>query len=135
MSYLFYALFEGRLINQYLFGQFGIISTSFSNNIFVNFDPLGANVGNNLVNIDPATLFIGFPNQGGNSLDGQFRLKSNSPAIGAGEGGVDVGPFGGSSPYKLSGISLHPNIWFVNMPTIGTSGGGLQVQVKVNAND
>jgi hypothetical protein len=116
-------------------GSFNIVSSSLNNNIFLSNDPLGANVGNNLVNIDPNTLFVGYPTQGGNSLDGKFRLKSNSPAIGAGEGGVDIGPFGGSSPYQLSGISLHPNIWFVNMPTIGTSGGGLQVQVKVNAND
>lgn len=126
-------LFKNNIIStqpgNFLFG-----TSSFTNNIFTA-DPLGTNVGNNLVNIDPVTLFVGFPNQGGNSLDGKFRLKSNSPAIGAGEGGVDIGPFGGSSPYSLSGISLHPNIWFVNMPTIGTSGGGLQVQVKVNAND
>ena len=113
---------------------FSIGTSSFSNNIFT-FDPLGANAGNNLVNISPSTLFVGYPVQGGNSLDGKFRLKSGSPAIGNGEGGTDIGPFGGNSPYQLSGISLHPNIWFVNMPSVGTSGGGLQVQIKVNAND
>ncbi len=129
--------FENCLLknNIILSSSFSIVSSSLNNNIFLSNNPLGVNIGNNLVNIDPVTLFVGYPNQGGNSLDGKFRLKSNSPAIGAGEGGIDVGPFGGSSPYSLSGISLHPNIWFVNMPTIGTSGGGLQVQVKVNAND
>jgi hypothetical protein len=126
-------IFKNNIISNSA-GYFSFGTSSFSNNIFT-VDPLGANAGNNLVNIDPATLFVGYPNQGGNSLDGKFRLKSNSPAIGNGEGGIDIGPFGGSSPYQLSGISLHPNIWFVNMPTIGTSGGGLQVQVKVNAND
>ncbi|MFN8251065.1 MAG: hypothetical protein U0V75_04220 [Ferruginibacter sp.] len=115
-------------------GYFSFGNSSFSNNIFTS-DPLGVNAGNNLVNVDPNTLFIGFPNQGGNSYDGRFRLKSGSPAIGNGEGGTDIGPFGGNSPYQLSGISLHPNIWFVNMPSVGTSGGGLQVQIKVNAND
>jgi hypothetical protein len=127
-------VFKNNIISQSSTGYFSFGTSSFSNNIFT-FDPLGANVGNNLVNVNPATLFVGFPNQGGNSLDGKFRLKSGSPAIGNGEGGIDIGPFGGSSPYQLSGISLHPNIWFVNMPTVGTSGGGLQVQVKVNAND
>lgn len=111
-----------------------IINTNFNNNIS-NGNPWGVNVGNNMTNVDMSTVFVGYPVKGSYSFDGRFKLRSGSPAIGMGDGGIDIGPFGGSTPYALSGISFHPNIWFVNMPTIGTSSGGLQVQIKVNANN
>jgi hypothetical protein len=38
------------------------------------------------------------------SPDGKWQLREGSPAIGAGENGVDCGPFGGPHPYVLSGI-------------------------------
>ncbi len=44
------------------------------------------------------------------SFDARFDLRPTSPAIAAGLGGVDCGPFGGDSPYALSGIAQAPFI-------------------------
>jgi len=41
--------------------------------------------------------------------DTWLTLKSGSPAIGAGLGGENLGPLGGLSPYKLSGIPSVPS--------------------------
>lgn len=43
--------------------------------------------------------------------DAEYRLKEDSPAKGAGFGGVDCGPYGGATPYVESGLPLyHPYI-------------------------
>lgn len=96
--------------------------------------PFGGNINGNQENVDMSTVFVGYPTQGGYSADARWQLKPNSPAIGAGVGGIDCGAWGGSAPYKLSGMSFNPNIWQVVMPVNGTSGGGLNVTVKANAN-
>jgi hypothetical protein len=84
-------------------------------------DPTSTNFGN--VNFADIFLSTG-------STDGKYRYKPNSLAA-----IHNIGPFAGSNPYKLSGISLHPNIFSVTMPNTVNSGTGLQVVVKVKAND
>jgi hypothetical protein len=79
------------------------------------------------------TTDFGFVGVG--STDGIYQLKPNSIAVGSGNSGNDLGHLSGLTPYKLSGISLHPNIFSVTMPQTATSGGGLKVEVKVRAND
>ena len=116
-------------------GPFYNSGSTFNNNIFLNINPLGLNAGNNITDEDPANFFVGVPTQGSYSDDGKFKLRTGCVAIGTGVDNVDIGPYGGSDPYSPSGISFHPNIWKVTMPTTGTSGGGLQVQVKINANN
>ena len=44
------------------------------------------------------------------SSDNIFQLRPNSVAAGAGIGGVDPGPFGGSDPYRLSGLPPIPYV-------------------------
>jgi hypothetical protein len=86
----------------------------------------------NIVNVDPTTLFIT-----ANSTDGVYQLKPGSPASGYGTGGVDAGAFGGlpDDQYVLSGISeFVPNIYFLNVPTVGAHTGGLPVHIKIKAN-
>jgi hypothetical protein len=63
-----------------------------------------------------AQVFVG---PTGTSTDGQWKLKTGSPAIGAGIDGVDCGMFGGSTPYGLSGL---PPIPFIKK--LSTSGAG-----------
>ncbi|MEO1258442.1 MAG: hypothetical protein AAFZ15_06580 [Bacteroidota bacterium] len=63
----------------------------------------------------------------------EFYLNTNSPALGAGEGGIDAGVFSGDTPYKLSGIPFIPLIYEINAPTSGTSGGGLPITIKARA--
>lgn len=71
------------------------------------------------------------------SADGRYKLKPGSVAIGYGQGGVDCGAFGGSASekYELSGIAeFVPNIFYLNVPVVGGSTGGLPVHIKVRAN-
>jgi hypothetical protein len=60
------------------------------------------------------------------STDGRWRLKSGSPAIGAGFGGVDCGAYGGGTPYMLSGLPNVPAIWLLDV-------NGLNVTVKAKS--
>lgn len=111
-----------------------------TNSAFFNNLSAGAAFGSNTIgsqnqqNVDMSTVFVGWTTAANYSTDGRWQLKPNSPAIGAGVGGIDCGAWGGSSPYSLSGMSFNPNIWQVIMPINGTSGGGLNVTVKANAN-
>jgi len=81
------------------------------NNLFMNFSNsnyVGSN-GNIYTASNPTsssnTTFISSVTS---SSDLWLTLKSLSPAIGAGLGGVDIGPLGGSAPYKFSGIPSIP---------------------------
>ena len=66
------------------------------------------------------------------STDGQYQLKAGSPAIGAGNGGVNCGAYGGPNPYVLSGLPPVPATWFFN---IGDPSGPYNVQVKVKSHN
>jgi hypothetical protein len=106
---------------------------SFQNNILVaNQTGLGST---NIINVAEATIFEGWPTQGNRSYDDRYILKSGSPAIGAGIGGIDCGVFAGPTPYKLSGIPFVPLIYQVNAPTTGNAATGINVNVKIRANN
>jgi hypothetical protein len=70
---------------------------------------------------------------GEGSTDGQWQLSEGSLAAGAGENGVDVGAYGGLSPYVLSGVPPIPRISSISIPTTGSSSTGLQVQVTIKS--
>lgn len=109
-----------------------------SGNLIVN------NIGNgnqfgtadgNKVSVDMATVF-----ELNGSLDGQFKLKTGSPAIGAGYGStnqnpVNCGMFGGSTPYVLSGIPAIPSIYFFTNQPVGSNSDPIDVQIKVRSNN
>lgn len=95
-------------------------SCNVKNNVFVanqtgvTVGPLSTN-GNNLTSQALASIIV---NTGSN--DGKFQLAAGSPAIG---GGVnisgtkpDCGAFGGTDPYKLSGIPGIPTIYSLTVP-------------------
>lgn len=126
---------------------------TFSNNVIFQTNGSGMincaaainNVGNatysasgpNITNAVLANTLVLTSEPGVTSADGQYRLKPGSPAIGYGQGGVDCGAFGGnpSEKYELSGIAeFVPNIYYLNVPTVGGSSGGLPVHIKVRAN-
>lgn len=69
------------------------------------------------------------------STDGQWQLKSGSPAIGAGLSGEDCGMFGGTTPYILSGLPAIPTIYFFVAPGSASGSQGLQVQIKAKSNN
>jgi len=69
-----------------------------------------------------------------NSADSLLRLAPNSPAFGAGYDGVDIGMFGGSDPYILSGIPPFPWIYEIEMDPVyqaPATSTDLRVRVRV----
>lgn len=65
------------------------------------------------------------------SYDGQYALRSGSPAIAAGTNGVDCGVFGGNAPYRLSGIPPIPTIYSLSSPQ-GTTPPGNTIQINLS---
>ena len=85
---------------------------------------------NNQINVPITAVFL--PPVGG-EYDGQWQLKGGTnPARGAGTGGTDVGAFGGTNPYKLSGIPAIPSIYEYNQTLNGAQ---LQVTLSTRANN
>ena len=84
----------------------------------------------NQSNVDMSTVFVG---PGTGSTDGQWQLAESSPAIGAGIDGTDIGMFGGTVPYVLSGIPNIPRIYFFKAPSVGTEASGLNVHLKAKS--
>ncbi len=140
------------IIKNNIFGR-GMISaynSNISNNIMIDGSLSGSgnlisnNIGNstqfgntngNQQNVAMTNVF-----EGTGSNDGAFRLKSGSPAIGAGYGSttanpVDCGIFGGTTPYKLSGLPAIPSIYFFTNQPVGSNSDPIDVQVKVRSNN
>jgi hypothetical protein len=70
------------------------------------------------------------------SQDGQFSLKAGSPAIGAGISGTNCGIFGGTTPYRLSGIPSVPTIYAITSPQGNTpSVNTVQINLSTRSNN
>jgi len=123
---------NSNVTNNIIRGNYSNINSNniVSNNMVPN-DALGTENGNQS-NVDMSTVFVG---AGEGSTDGQWQLAENSPAIGAGLGGVDLGAFGGPTPYVLSGLPSMPAIYFLNAPISGSTNSGLQVQLKAKGHN
>ena len=92
-------------------------------------DDFGTANGNQ-ANVDINNLFIGSEN---GSTDGQYQLKAGSPAIGAGEDGVDIGAFGGPDPYVLSGVPSIPVIYELDVSGYSNDEDKLPVTIKAKS--
>ncbi len=79
--------------------------------------------------MDIATVFVA-----SGTTDGQFQIEASGPADETGENDADIGMFGGSEPYVLSGIPPIPTITEVIVPAFGSITGGLDIEVKGQAN-
>ena len=132
-------------------GKITTYNSSFSNNILVaglvegtgnaysnnlsNESQFGT-ANNNKANINMANVFVGAGT--GISSDGQWKLKTGSPAIGAGYGStpqnpVDAGLYGGVTPYVLAGQVHMPAIYFFEVQPVGSSADPVDVNVKVKS--
>lgn len=88
----------------------------------------------NILNVTPTSVYEDHPNTSSSfTIDSRYQLKSGSPAIGAGVAGVDCGAFGGSSPYRLSGIPAIPSIYFFNSPSVVS--GNFNVTISTRSNN
>jgi hypothetical protein len=105
-------------------------NNTISNNISVVTNGLPAGNGNqNGVSME--SIFVGTT---GNSTDGQYQLKTDSPAKGTGLNGEDCGIFGGASPYHLSGLPKIPSIYLLSAPAT-SNGNTLSVTISVKTNN
>lgn len=135
--------FEGFVTNNVISGGISLSNATFANNISTynysftfNNCVISHNIGEgtqfgnqngNQQNVPMTNVFLGAT---GNSTDGQWQLKAGSPAIGAGEGGVDCGMFGGAYPYVLSGMPPIPAVYYYNAPSMPTNSINVSIKAK-----
>ena len=98
---------------------------------FPNLDGNGNTASNNLEDVDP--MFENLPLASTHVLTYDPNLKVGSMAIGAGEGGIDMGVFGGGTPFSLSG-STTPIVQSLSVPGNVLQGNDLPVQIKAIGN-
>ena len=124
------------LLRPHAIGSFN--NNTFENNITYNtaadaFSTANGNISqNNIEAQDPLMTNVPF----GGSIDYSTfdpTLLGGSPAIGSGEGGTDMGVFGGPAPMKLSG-TLIPLIQSLTLPSMILKGTDLPVQIKAEGN-
>ena len=135
-----YCYFHNTIVRNNIFLQnaTNVIVNNGTGNSYLNNILVGNQTGlgtTNIIAVPEASICQGYPTQGATTFDDRFMLKSGSPAIGAGIGGIDCGAFSGSTPYKLSGIPFVPLIYQVNAPTTGNAATGINVNVKIRANN
>lgn len=111
--------------NNIITGYFNDYNCSYSYNICESTQMGTSN--NNQQNVSWANIFVGAT---GNSTDGQWKLKAGSPALGAGEGGVDCGMYGGPYPYILSGMPNIPAIYYFNAPSVPSNTINVSIKAK-----
>ncbi|MBS1645087.1 MAG: hypothetical protein JST36_08635 [Bacteroidetes bacterium] len=83
--------------------------------------------GTNLINSS-----LGFVSA--TSTDSMLMLTPSSPAKGTGKGGDDMGMFGGTMPYVLSGIPTVPNIYALTIGTVPAGATSISVTVSTKSN-
>ena len=127
------------LKNTILIGQHGSDGNCVYQNSMGRSDSYPIPTGNSNKNITYANMvdsvFVGYAIQGAYSNDGIYVLKTTSPAKGAGVGGTDMGMFGGTNPYKLSGIPKIPAFYKLTAPSNTTSTNPYTVTFSVRSNN
>ncbi|MEO7445058.1 MAG: hypothetical protein ABIT96_01040 [Ferruginibacter sp.] len=107
--------------NNYMTYGGAVGSNIFQYNIFSNNNAAITGFNGNLVAAS-SSVFIGTSI----GQDAGFKLSGGSPAIGAGRDAannpIDIGPFGGPSPYVLSGMPPIPSIYALSVPQNVPSG-------------
>ena len=76
---------------------------------------------------DRSKWFIDYANE-------NFHFATGSPGIAAGQGGTDLGIYGGSYPYFDNGAPNLPIIYGLDIPATGSSADGISITVKAKTN-
>ena len=106
-----------------------INSANIQYNLYRNAANVPAGTGNQAYDVN--NLFVG---AAGNSTDGQYRIKQDSPYKNAGVNGSEPGAFGGSTRYVLSGVPPFPTIYSIEAAGVASKQTGLPVRIKVKSN-
>lgn len=132
----FPASYNGGFFNNVVLGATSMTNFFVTNNYFGSSafpTPTGNTFANNIgsattfpttngnqANIAQSAVFTLAP--GSTAFDAWYQLKAgNNPARGTGQGGVDVGAFGGTTPYKLGGVPAIPAIYQQSQTITGNS--------------
>lgn len=110
-------------------------SSKYTYNVFVG-NVTGVN-NTNKKNQAANSICIGYPNQSIFSNDKRWQLKAGSPAIGAGEGGIDCGIYAVGSPYPYvpSGIPAIPSFYLLDAPSLTGTEPTYQIIFSVKSNN
>jgi len=139
-------------IIQYFYYLYNVANTIFVNNITsspASNSPVFTNPGStgNVFNVDFSNnaYFLGYPNNTSgsttlNSPDARYRLSATSPAKNAGiipgtATATDCGAYGGTNPYKASGIPPIPSFYKLNAPSSTATGSSYQLTFSVKSNN
>lgn len=107
-------------------------ATSFTNcNVGNNFAPGTGTAPTGVTFVDMSTVFV---DANGGFVDNVYQLKAGSPAIAAGEGGIDCGAFGGGSPFKLGVTPAIPSIYKLNVPA-APAGNSMNIIFSTRSNN
>ena len=108
-----------------------LANNSIHHNVLSTVQCPGSNsICNVATNIYDATIETVFVNNG--LMEGQYELKTGSPAIGAGSAGTDCGAFGGSQPYVKGGQPGGvPYIYDATFTTSGNNDNTINANFKV----
>ncbi len=71
----------------------------------------------------------------GISTDESYQIKNGSPLKTAGSAGIEVGAYGGTSPYVVSGIPTIPSVTNMINTGIGSNSTPIQVTISVKSNN
>ncbi len=132
--------------NNVFFGKLTVSNSTIKNNIARDIGGLSGdnngiinNIANstqfgttngNQSNVSMSSVFVG-----SGTTDGQWQLKASSPAINAGDDFLDIGMFGGSNPYVLSGIAPLPTIYSFRSSSTATNSSDLRFNMKIKARE
>ena len=122
---IYNSVFQNNII---LGGSYSFINSNISYNMTSEATGLPAGNGN-ILNVNMASVFLD-PGDLGSSADKDFKIKPGSPAIGAGQGGSDMGAFGGSTPFVLG---LQPAIPAVTAITSPAASNASSINVTFSA--
>ncbi len=94
-----------------------------------------AGINNNVENVPIENVFIVANPLASTRRDRDFRLSITSPAKNVGINGVDMGAFGGTNPYRLSGQPPVPVITNFFLSTTGSTSSGLTGSITIKSNN
>ncbi len=121
--------------------------SEFKNNILVQGS---VNINNNDIHHNIGSLATSLPNGNNNvnsipmanvfnptyiSDDTKWHLPSNSPYLDDGDDGLQLGMYGGASPYIPSGIPAIPTIYELTTPSTAIQGQTIQVTLSTRSNN
>lgn len=93
-----------------------------------------ATPGNNQEGTNTDSMFVSGL-AGYHSTDQKWTLRDTSFAQTFGQGGIQCGAYGGTDPYKLSGIPNLPYIYNLLVPAQATTPGTISIHIKAKASN